>query len=168
MNNKTFIHRKAWEALIGANHFEVLPRPQKDGLTFSSRYHGWVERDDLFVLCPRSDELLPDFISMTTAISFGCIGRDDAGNLDYHIDFGGAIRLMKDGARVARKGWNGKGMWLTYVSAGAYDVGVKTMIGADDLLPWIGMKTADGKFVPWLASQTDILADDWCVLGGEA
>lgn len=31
-------------------------------------------------------------------------------------------------------------------------------------LPWIGMKTADNKFVPWLASQTDMLAEDWAVI----
>lgn len=82
------------------------------------------------------------------------------------LSFGDAIRHLKLGTRVARAGWNGKGMWLAYVSAGAYDVGVKTMIGADDLLPWIGMKTADGKFVPWLASQTDVLAEDWVCVGG--
>lgn len=34
----------------------------------------------------------------------------------------------------------------------------------DELMPWIGMKTADGKFVPWLASQTDLLASDWSVV----
>ena len=77
------------------------------------------------------------------------------------MSFGHAVEALKAGNRVARAGWNGKGMWLRYVSAGSYDVGVKTMEGADKLLPWIGMKTADGGFVPWLASQTDILADDW-------
>jgi len=40
------------------------------------------------------------------------------------------------------------------------------LTGRDNLepLPWIGMKTADDKFVPWLASQTDVLANDWCVV----
>lgn len=77
------------------------------------------------------------------------------------MDFGDAIRALKRGKRVARAGWNGKGMWLAYVSAEAYDVGTKTMVGADALLPWIGMKTADNGFVPWLANQTDMLAEDW-------
>jgi hypothetical protein len=35
------------------------------------------------------------------------------------------------------------------------------------LLPWIGMHTADNCFVPWLASQTDLLANDWNVVAGE-
>jgi hypothetical protein len=77
------------------------------------------------------------------------------------MDFGDAIRALKEGKRVARAGWNGKSMWLCYVSAEAYDVGVRTMRGVDKFLPWIGMKTADGGFVPWLASQTDMLAEDW-------
>ena len=86
------------------------------------------------------------------------------------MTFGLAIEALKRGERVARTGWNGKDMWLSYVSNGAYDVGCKT-IGGDDrtgdypiLLPWIGMKTADEKFVPWLASQTDMLAEDWVIV----
>jgi hypothetical protein len=46
---------------------------------------------------------------------------------------------------VARAGWNDKGMWLALT--------VRS-------LPWIGMKTADDCFVPWVASQTDLLAED--------
>lgn len=76
------------------------------------------------------------------------------------MNFGQAIELLKENKQVARAGWNGKGMWLALVSAGNYDVGTKT-VGECALLPWIGMKTADDKFVPWLASQTDVLAEDW-------
>lgn len=89
-------------------------------------------------------------------------------------DFSAALFELKGGNRIARSGWNGKGMWLTLVRAdeltnnnrpGFYEL--------DDrydedvylpMLPWIGMKTADNKFVPWLASQTDLLTDDWVVL----
>jgi hypothetical protein len=81
---------------------------------------------------------------------------------------GWAIKQMHHGSRVSRSGWNGKGMWLCLVladqwglgNAVAYDYGA---VGSK-LLPWIGMKTADGAFVPWLASQTDILATDWDVV----
>jgi len=78
------------------------------------------------------------------------------------LTFGLALALLKIGNKAARKGWNGKGMWLTYIPAGA-DVS----LGANQplpMLPWIGMKTADDKFVPWLASQTDLLSDDWEIL----
>lgn len=79
------------------------------------------------------------------------------------MTFGLAIEALKAGKRVARAGWNGKGMWLAMVGDGHYDVGIKT-VGECALLPWIGMKTADGKFVPWLASQTDVLAEDWQIV----
>lgn len=78
------------------------------------------------------------------------------------MTFGLALEALKVGKRVTRAGWNGKGMWLTLVGEEHYDVGIKTA-GDCALLPWIGMKTADNKFVPWLASQTDVLAEDWMV-----
>ena len=77
------------------------------------------------------------------------------------FDFGDAISLLKDGAKVARKGWNGKGMWLKLVQKGYFDVGISIVENGSNLLPLIGMKTADNSFVPWLASQTDVLAEDW-------
>ena len=78
------------------------------------------------------------------------------------MHFGQALKAMESGKRVARVGWNGKGMWLRLIEfyqldGHPYTLGLK-------LLPWIGMKTADNGFVPWLASQTDILATDWEVL----
>lgn len=87
------------------------------------------------------------------------------------LSFGLAVEALKQGKKVARAGWNGKGMWLSLVKKGHYDVGCDT-VGYDpnkpdsqlELSPWIGMKTADNKFVPWLASQTDVLADDWQIV----
>lgn len=83
------------------------------------------------------------------------------------LTFGQALEELKVGNRVARSGWNGRGMWLAVVSAYDYnpDAGKGTAYALGlTKLPWIGMKTADNKFVPWLASQTDMLAEDWlCV-----
>ncbi len=79
-------------------------------------------------------------------------------------DFGEALNAMRRGYKVARVGWNGKGMWLLLVPE--YDWTVAPSSGPINAhrLPWIGMKTADGGFVPWLASQTDVLANDWLVV----
>lgn len=74
------------------------------------------------------------------------------------MDFSSALVALKNGFRVARAGWNGKGMWLELVEGDHYKVSNSP---SDKLLPWIGMKTADNGFVPWLCSQTDMLADDW-------
>lgn len=82
------------------------------------------------------------------------------------FDFGSAIDLLKAGSKVARKGWNGKGMWLKLVKKGYFDVGISIVENGFNLLPWIGMKTADNSFVPWLASQADMLAEDWIEING--
>lgn len=79
------------------------------------------------------------------------------------MNFGQALEKLKEGKKVARSGWNGKGMWLTLVNSQNYTVDA-VRSGSHSVLPWIGMKTADNCFVPWLASQTDMLAEDWEVI----
>jgi len=84
------------------------------------------------------------------------------------MSFSGALVLLKKGDRIARSGWNGKGMWLALVDMWEVvhmdsDRAAHELFGVRNL-PFIGMKTADGCFVPWLASQTDIIANDWVVL----
>jgi uncharacterized protein DUF2829 len=76
------------------------------------------------------------------------------------MNFGEALVLLKGGGCVCRQGWNGKGMWLVLVRAESWTSIESATVNANRL-PWIGMKTADGGFVPWLASQTDVLAEDW-------
>ena len=84
------------------------------------------------------------------------------------MNLGEALEHLKAGKRVSREGWNGKGMWLVLVkpSANAHNYGdvAATFVWGLRVLPWIGMKTADACFVPWLASQTDLLAEDWSVV----
>ncbi len=93
---------------------------------------------------------------------------------DGRMSFGAALEYLKynTGARVCRAGWDGKGMWLTLVHHKTAEVDHRSawfyVVAANfpdayavTPAPWIGMKTADNKFVPWLASQTDILAEDW-------
>ncbi len=65
---------------------------------------------------------------------------------------GWAIETLRGGAYVGRMGWNGKGMWLGMQVPDA---------NSKMSLPYIYMCTAQGDLVPWLASQTDILATDW-------
>ena len=71
------------------------------------------------------------------------------------MNFGSAIEALKSGDKVARASWNGKGMWLELQVPDAH---------SKMSLPYIYMKTACGNNVPWLASQTDMLSDDWCVV----
>ena len=80
-----------------------------------------------------------------------------------NLTFGQALEALKSGKRVSRKGWNGKGMFLLYVPSEKWGIIDKIGLGIPEgnLISWIGIKTADNKFVPWLASQADMLAEDW-------
>ena len=82
------------------------------------------------------------------------------------LTFGQAIEAMKAGKKVARAGWNGKGMWLrvVYPYLDKQFLVIEGDFCEGTLLPYIGMKTADNGFVPWLASQTDMLSDDWMIV----
>ncbi len=90
------------------------------------------------------------------------------------MSFGQALEKLKLGKKVARAGWNGKGMFLIYVGgtsaveprAGSPYADLKVSpSGFVDINPHIDMKTATGEMQPgWLASQTDMLADDWLII----
>ena len=106
--------------------------------------------------------------------------------MEYNLSFGQALDQLKQGQSIARKGWNGKNMFV-YLNKGSYDFpntdghsdfnegdlieGVSEKLfenghhGTITRLPNINMRTATGSTVTgWLASQTDLLADDWGVL----
>lgn len=88
-----------------------------------------------------------------------------------HVDgmsFGLAIEALKGGKKVSREGWNGKGMWLKlvepYSDMSISDEQSDKVTEGSTLSPYIGMKTANNEFVPWLASQTDVLSEDWGII----
>lgn len=81
--------------------------------------------------------------------------------------FGWAVKQMRDGKKVRRKGWNGQGMFIFLVQASKFYVNRPPLLGiypAGTTVEYhshIDMKTAQGYVIPWLASQADILDDDW-------
>lgn len=85
-------------------------------------------------------------------------------------DIGDAIQELRYGGRVRRAGWNGKGMYLFLVPGSCFTVEADRPMGkaCPELVgeqvsyhAHVDMKTAQGDVVPWLCSQTDLLADDW-------
>lgn len=70
------------------------------------------------------------------------------------MKFGSAIACLKEGDKVCRGGWNRRGQWLELQTP---DEGSKMT------LPYIFIRTVQGDLVPWLASQTDMLSEDWVV-----
>lgn len=68
------------------------------------------------------------------------------------MDMSQAIKELKDGKRVTRTGWNGKGMYVELQKPDDY---------SKMTLPYVFMMTAQGQLVPWVCSNSDLLADDW-------
>ena len=83
------------------------------------------------------------------------------------MNFGHALEMLKSGRKVCRAGWNGKGMFLFLVPGSTFAVSRPPLLGiypegtVINYHPHVDMKTADDKVVPWLCSQTDMLAEDW-------
>lgn len=86
------------------------------------------------------------------------------------MDFGKALERLRDGDRLAREGWNGKGMFV--VLQAGYPDGIPINANTSQATgikqgtvcrfrPYLMMRTVNGEFVPWVASQTDLLAEDW-------
>lgn len=91
------------------------------------------------------------------------------------MDFGGALIMLRHGYKVARRGWNGKGMFVYYVPGSTFKVAhARPPLNehyadrplSDELTyrPHIDMKYADGTHGVWLASQSDMLGDDWVIV----
>lgn len=84
-----------------------------------------------------------------------------------------ALGAVKAGQKIARLGWNGKGMFVVYQEGYPQGIPINANTAKATGLPagtvcsfrpYLVMKTADGAFVPWVASQTDLLAEDWVVV----
>lgn len=83
------------------------------------------------------------------------------------MDFGAALAELKAGKRITRKGWNGKDIFLFLVPGSTFIINKPPLLGiyseriTINYCPHIDMKTADNKVVLWVASQTDVLVEDW-------
>lgn len=83
-----------------------------------------------------------------------------------HMTFGLAIEALKKGMKVARKGWNGKSQYcelasnISYVNAGKDVVNCEHEAIGNKAIAFVG---TSGVQMGWLASQADMLAEDWCV-----
>lgn len=86
------------------------------------------------------------------------------------LNIGEAVQRMHEGAKVAREGWNGKGMFIFLVPGSTFIVNRPPLLGiypegtTINYRPHVDMRTADGEIVPWLCSQSDLLANDWVVV----
>ena len=145
------------EKYIGTKTIEAEPITRGD----YNKYRGWTipadeNPDDEGYLVKYSD----GYISWSPKKQF-----EEAYKMSGEMNFGHALELLKRGEKVARKGWNGKGMFLFLATGKQFE---SDNLG--DQLPEIVndvicMKTAQNTIcIGWLASQTDMLADDWKIV----
>lgn len=86
------------------------------------------------------------------------------------FSFSEALIHIKAGKKVARQGWDGKGMFIFLVPGSVFQVSRAPLLGicpegtTINYHAHIDMKTANDQIVPWLASQTDVLAEDWVII----
>jgi hypothetical protein len=96
--------------------------------------------------------------------------NDETLTKENDMNFSEALTAIKEGKRVARSGWNGSNMFLFLVAGSNFKVNREPLLsimgeGSEvTYRPHIDMKDAEGKVVPWLASQTDLMADDWSIV----
>ena len=86
------------------------------------------------------------------------------------MNLGSALEHLKQSGKVAREGWNGKGMFIFLVPGSSFQVNRPPLLGiyprgtVIDYRPHVDMRTSDGQIVPWICSQSDLLADDWVIV----
>lgn len=155
------------EIRIGARSSE----PEIEGLFIGTLEGAHFARPGDFIIRGVQGELYPCKPDIFAAIYSPADQAEAVGkNPAYRgpgMDFGQAVDALKEGLRVARAGWNGKGMFLFLVPGSTFTVNRPPLLGiypegtVIDYQPHIDMKTAQGTVVPWLASQGDVLAKDW-------
>lgn len=137
----------------------------------------WVKEGDTVKMYCKNGEVLDIRETQDVFYTLGNIASDEwevVGECPHDLNiktfrFGEALRQLKAGKKVARKGWNGKGMFLLLATEIDFttpaDLACCQHLEGELISPSIVMKTADDHFVVgWLASQTDMLAEDWVLV----
>lgn len=135
-----------------------------------NKLRGWEIPDDEDPKAEGYKVVYPDgYVSWSPKKVF-----EEAYRKTKNLTFGLAIEALKTGKKVAREGWNGKGMFVYLVNGNEVrrenlrneaDNHISKEFGLVKICPHVDMKAADGSIViGWLASQTDMLAEDWQVV----
>lgn len=116
-------------------------------------------------------DLAVDSNSTTMDDNIDLLGKHPSSSVSMdRLTFSQALDLLKSGLLLQRAGWNGKRMFIFLVPGSTFRVNRKPLLGIFpegteiNYHPHIDMRTADGQIVPWLCSQTDMLAEDWRVV----
>ena len=152
---------------------ELLKQGKKIKLPSWSGY--WIKEDDTVKMYCKDGRVLDIRESEDVFYTLSNIASEDwklAEDEEIHLDvhtftFGEAIRRLKVGQKVSRKGWNGKGQYIQLATGISYKLGAGKIVNCthEDIgnkaIAFVG---ASGVQMGWLASQADMLAEDWVVV----
>lgn len=148
---------------IGTKIIEASPAIRKGGKVY-----------DANEIIPRSMEPVEEGYKVRYSDGYESFSPKDVFEEAYRLidgmNFGLAIEAAKQGKKITRRGWNGKGMWV--ICRSGYPDGIPCNKNTADAVgipegtlfkvrPYLQMKCVDDTFQMWLASQSDILAEDW-------
>lgn len=148
---------------IGTKIIEASPAIRKGGKVY-----------DVNEIIPRSMEPVEEGYKVRYSDGYESFSPKDVFEEAYRLidgmNFGLAIEAAKQGKKITRRGWNGKGMWV--ICRSGYPDGIPCNKNTADAVgipegtlfkvrPYLQMKCVDDTFQMWLASQSDILAEDW-------
>ena len=161
---------QSMKSYIGAKLVKMRPMSRADYNT----YRGWpavVDGADEGYLVEYTDGGEPNIAGHEGYVSWSPKEQAEAAYRPTSgMTFGLAVEAMKKGLKVARAGWNGKGMFAYYVPAASYpaqtDV-ARQHFGESAMVPYnayMALKGADGAVSAWAPSGSDALADDWVVV----
>lgn len=156
------------------NHLNEMPVSLKSGDT--------VEYKQYFINAqiPEGESGIMNAIHLQYALE--CAERDPNHLLNQKqyqkrmniMDFGDALHAMKLGQKVAREGWNGKGMFAFIVQGSKFTVNRRPLLGIYpegtevEYRPHLDLRAVDGSIGTWSPSNSDILADDWMIVRDQA
>ena len=119
-----------------------------------------------------NDMLIPYNLTLSDALAndWKLIGREMFAQIAPIGSFAWALTKVKEGKKIQRSGWNGKGMFIYFVPKGAYKPCTpiaESLVNKEGLVEYreyLAHKTTSGDVVPWTISQADVLANDWEVI----
>lgn len=132
--------------------------------------------DDIDLILPevlKSASITLSGLGCTTLKKYGekqeCCGDCAETKPTKNLKFGQAVEAIKEGKKIAREGWNGRGMFVYYVAGGKYKVQSECIKGKfeDDLVPYnpyMAIKNVNNTISTWVPSVNDVLAEDWLIV----
>jgi hypothetical protein len=157
-----FLRKRRKNNMLWNETFKLMKEGHKVKLPSWGGYWYWDKDKETIIIHCKDDNELDIRETQVVEYTFSNIASDEwilatgentpiLGGIAT-FNFGEALKYLKRGLKVCRKGWNGKGMYIEAQIPDKYSKMTK---------PYLFIKTADDNRIPWVTSQEDVFAEDW-------